>query len=274
MQYPPPNRQIRKNSNYFQQLALTTLGSDDVLHQQKIKKMRIGLDRNALISLAVIFLVVLISVVIAGIYNARTDANALPLKEKSASAETLKESVKKESEKNSLKNQKDAVSKDQTAKIFVYVSGAVNRPGVVEINVKSRINDALEAAGGASSEADLTRINLAQIVNDGEQIHVPKNGENADKYLVPGIQSENLQNMGINKGKDFSTRKESINPKINLNTATIAQLNQIPGVGPATAKEIYSWREKNGHFKKIEDLLQIPRIGEKTLEKLRPYILI
>ncbi|XCB30241.1 helix-hairpin-helix domain-containing protein [Arcanobacterium hippocoleae] len=271
MKHPPPNRNSQGTMRYFQQAALSAaLGDETHLHSQTLKRARIGLDKNALISLAVIFLVVLISVLIVGIYNSEFSAKALPAGETSNTETKNNENVNGIESDNALPEMKSDSGNTESAKIIVYVSGAVKQPGVVEIAGKSRINDAVKAAGGPTEEADLAHVNLAQIVNDGEQIYVPKLAETKAANLVPGIQGQNNGGGGgaekySESGADPGTAATV--SKVNLNTATLAQLDQIPGVGPVTAKEILAWREENGSFKSIEDLLQISGIGEKTLEK-------
>lgn len=272
MQHPPPNRNQPITPNYFQQLAFSaSLGDESGIYQRTPKRSRITLDRNALISLAVIFLVVLISAVIVGIYNGQTSAKALPTSANSAGKNIATESEKPLSAGVDPANSAGEFAQNSSEKIVVYVSGAVARPGVVEVKANSRINDAIKAAGDALTEADLTRVNLAQLIHDGEQIHIPKVGENLDNSLAPGVQGDYLAGVGGSSADSGSTPAAG-ETKINLNRATLAQLEQIPGVGPVTAQEILAWREKNGSFKSVEQLLQISGIGEKTLAKIQPYV--
>lgn len=132
--------------------------------------------------------------------------------------------------------------------VFVHVVGAVERPGLVEVPAESRVLDAIEKAGGASDNAALEGVNLARIVFDGEQIVVPVVGE-AD--TVSGTSGSGL---------------------ISLSSADLETLDTLPRIGPATAARIISWREENGPFRSIEDLLAISGIGEATLEGLRPLV--
>jgi competence protein ComEA len=138
--------------------------------------------------------------------------------------------------------------------VRVYVSGAVATPGVYTLPPKSLVNDALQAAGGATAEADLEKINLAQEVRDQQQIHVPRKGEAAPQPPVPG---------GSPAAK-----------KININTATLADLDTLPKIGPITAQHIVDYRTKNGPFKKIEDLKNVSGIGDATFEGLKDLITV
>lgn len=280
MQHPPPNRNQSQTGNYFQRVALASaLGDETHLHSQAARRSRIKLDKNALISLAVIFVVVLISVLIIGIYNSNTAVKAVPnsdavpnQKDTPGQGNNKQESatIEKENQEANQKTLRREEKESLTPKIIVYVSGAVVRPGVVEINTKSRINDAIQAAGGPAENADLARINLAQIVNDGEQIHVP-NTSDSQAGILDGASAP----LGVGGAEqNTSGTGGTSQAKINLNSATLEQLDSIPGIGPVTAREILAWREKNGGFKSIDDLLQISGIGEKTLEKMRPYLAI
>lgn len=135
---------------------------------------------------------------------------------------------------------------DQT--VFVHVVGAVERPGLIEVPVESRVLDAIEKAGGATENAALEGVNLARIVFDGEQIVVPVIGETPQESGAPG--------SGL----------------ISLSTADLETLDTLPRIGPATAQRIISWREENGPFRSVDDLLAISGIGEATLEGLRPLV--
>lgn len=132
------------------------------------------------------------------------------------------------------------------AEIYVHVLGAVERPGLYVLRADSRVVDALAAAGGSTDAADLAGVNLARRVEDGEQILVPVVGAVADPSAPP-----------------------SGDGTVDLNTADQAALEELPGIGPALAERIVAWREDNGRFRTVDDLLAVPGIGEKVLEGLR-----
>jgi competence protein ComEA len=133
--------------------------------------------------------------------------------------------------------------------LYVHVLGAVEKPGLYVLAIDARIVDALAAAGGTTDEADLAAVNLARIVTDGEQVVVPVVGANPAEprtgATVPG------------------------DDRIDLNSADQAALETLPRIGPALAERIISWREENGRFQTVDDLLAVPGIGEKLLEGLR-----
>jgi len=133
----------------------------------------------------------------------------------------------------------------------VYVSGAVRNPDVYLLPPGSIVKDAVVAAGGAITEADLANINLAHPVADGEQVHVPRVGEQ-NPVRSPSV--------------------EPPSPKVNVNTADLAALEALPGIGPELAQRIIDYREAHGPFSQVDDLLDVPGIGPAILEKIREEI--
>ena len=132
--------------------------------------------------------------------------------------------------------------------VLVHVVGAVEEPGVVSLPENSRVHDALALAGGAQEDAELGGVNLARIVYDGEQIIVPRVGE-------PVVASSG----------------EGSGP-ISLSRADQETLETLPRIGPATAERIIAWRDKNGPFRSVEDLLAVSGIGPATLEGLAEHV--
>jgi competence protein ComEA len=137
----------------------------------------------------------------------------------------------------------------------VYVTGAVSQPGVFSLPPGSRVQDVILQAGGPLPEADLQALNLARMVEDGERIFIPTISE------APATRSGGL----------FENPSDASFP-IDLNTATQVQLESLPGIGPVTAQAILAFRDQNGPFNAVEELLNVPGIGEKTLESIREWI--
>lgn len=135
----------------------------------------------------------------------------------------------------------------------VYVTGAVHTPDVYVLPQDSIVKDAVEAAGGATEDADLERINLAVTVTDGQQIHVPRQGEDDSPVEPPSGQP-------------------APGGKVNLNTADSAALETLPGIGPTLAQRIIDYRQSHGPFERIEDLLQVSGIGQATFEGMKDLI--
>ena len=158
--------------------------------------------------------------------------------------------------------------------ITVHVAGAVKNPGVYRLKSGSRINDGLVAAGGATSAANLDVINLATVLNEGEQIYVPKRGEKphviTNRPQAGGVGgAAGAGGAGGAAGVGGATNGAALQ-QININLASVVELEQLPGVGPATAKAIVAYREKFGAFLKVEDLLKVRGIGPAKLSEILP----
>ena len=150
------------------------------------------------------------------------------------------------------------------SKIKVYVAGEVNNPGVKELDEGARIEDAINNSGGLTNQADITNVNLAYPLKDGQKLYIPNiNDVNKEEYISIDNKSGIIENVEF--GDDI---------KVNINKATITELTQLPGVGESLAKRIIEYRNINGKFKSIEDLKNVSGIGEKKLENLREYIII
>lgn len=151
--------------------------------------------------------------------------------------------------------QSNTDKKINNKEVKVYVTGLVKSPGVYSMNDGDRIIDALNKAGGPLEGADLTNINLAEKVKDEQMIKIVKKGE----------ESTNIGNNG-------QPAQSSQSSKININTATKEQLDTLPGIGEVTAQRIVDYREQHGKFQKIEDIMNVSRIGPKLFEQIKDKI--
>lgn len=133
--------------------------------------------------------------------------------------------------------------------VIVDVAGEVNKPGVYELAPNARVIDALKAAGGASKSADLSLINLARVIKDGEQIYIEKRWSS-----------------------NSTVRRSSNSGNINVNRASAKELDRLPGIGPVLAARIIEYRNVNGPFMSIDDLKKVNGIGGSTLEKFKEKI--
>ncbi|GLK17568.1 hypothetical protein GCM10017602_20500 [Herbiconiux flava] len=149
--------------------------------------------------------------------------------------------------------------------LLVHVLGAVASPGVYELGAGSRVVDGVAAAGGFAPSADSASVNLARPLVDGEQLRVLAVGE-APAPPLPGTPA------GASSGSAAPSGGASAPSLVNLNSATEIDLDTLPRIGPAMATRIVAYRDANGPFASIDDLLQIPGIGDKTLESLRPLL--
>ena len=161
---------------------------------------------------------------------------------------------------------KDSVSENEVKKeepveqdlITVDVKGAVKAPGIYDLPVGSRVNDAVQKAGGLTEQADSKSLNLAQKVSDEALVYVPTKGEEAAS-----------QQAG--SGAPSSTSKDK---KVNLNKASLEELKQVKGLGGKRAQDIIDHRETNGKFKSVDELKKVSGIGAKTIEKLKDYVTV
>ncbi|MGA7147421.1 MAG: ComEA family DNA-binding protein [Microbacterium sp.] len=144
-----------------------------------------------------------------------------------------------------------------TPLLYVHVSGAVAGPGLYVLDQHARVVDAIAAAGGFAEGADEGAVNLARPLSDGEQLHVARIGE------VPA-----------DPGAGGATGTAGGDGRVNLNTADVTQLDTLPRIGPAMAQRIIDWRDANGRFTSVEDLLAVPGIGDKMLEALRDLVTV
>jgi competence protein ComEA len=158
-------------------------------------------------------------------------------------------------------NEVESISNPSQAKIFVDVKGAITTPGVYEASMGERVIDIIEKAGGLLDSADKNNINFAMKVVDEMVLYIPAIGEQ-NPTMAGAATSGSVQEGTTADGK------------ISLNSATESELQTLPGIGPSKALAILEYRETNGSFKKIEDLMEISGIGEKTFEKLKEHIAV
>ena len=147
--------------------------------------------------------------------------------------------------------------------MVVYVSGMVGRPGVLKVNAGARAIDVVNAAGGLLQGADVTKINLAQTVKDGMQIHIPGRPQESSALTTRYPSDPSAQ---------VAAKSSPQQEKININTAGAAELDKLPGVGPALAGRIIEYRNANGPFKDGEELKKVKGLGESKYEKLKDKI--
>jgi competence protein ComEA len=141
--------------------------------------------------------------------------------------------------------------------IRVHVAGAVHRSGVYQLPAGSIVQNAIDAAGGPASDADLDRINLAIELRDQQQVYVPREGETNSQSPISG-----------------GERSGTTDALVNINTATAAELETLPRIGPTMAERILEYREANGLFETIEDIQNVPGIGPATFEGLGDLITV
>jgi competence protein ComEA len=149
-----------------------------------------------------------------------------------------------------------SVSEEKNSEIYVYISGAVHKPGVFKTLPNARVFDIVAMAGGLTPEADVSKINMAQSIKDGMHIHV----------IETAAAQSNSTTTNFNKIKTDN--------KVNINSAEKSELDALPGVGPALAERIIEYRQTNGSFGDIDELKKVPGIGLSKFEKLKDKITI
>ena len=181
------------------------------------------------------------------------------------------------------KNEQIYKNTESSEKIYVYITGEVNSPGVVLLNNGSRIVDAIEAAGGVTDKANITKVNLVYILQDGMKINIPnqndlKNNENFEYITMSSGDEKNDANIN-NSTSNTSSEESSSNKEsafkisvVNINTATQTELETLPGIGPSLALKIINYRKENGKFSSIEDIKNVSGIGDAKFENIKNYI--
>ena len=182
-------------------------------------------------------------------------ATHTPVKETNLQAEVAAVSKDSSTEKEVKKEEKEEPVEQDL--ITVDVKGAVKAPGIYDLPVGSRVNDAVQKAGGLTEQADSKSLNLAQKVSDETLVYVPTKGEEASQQSGSGATS--------------STSKEK---KVNLNKASLEEIKQVKGLGGKRAQDIIDHREANGKFKSVDELKKVSGIGAKTIEKLKDYVTV
>lgn len=158
----------------------------------------------------------------------------------------------------------NTVEEDARPKVmYTDIKGSVKEPGIYSFSSEERVYDVLKRAGGLLEEADSDRINFSAKIEDQQVLYIPAVGEELPEHLDQLVSPEGKQSTA-----------DSEPSKININTASPSELQQIPGIGSVKAQEIIRFREENGSFQKVEDLQEISGIGEKTVEKLKNFVTI
>ncbi|MFJ5696755.1 ComEA family DNA-binding protein [Arthrobacter sp. NPDC093139] len=167
-----------------------------------------------------------------------------------------------------------------TGPFVVHVAGAVKKAGVVRVPKGSRVHDAIAAAGGGTASADLNRLNLATVLEDGQKIYIPRHGEpgqpDALQQGAPGEAPADAPDAAAKSGTPGAGGggESPATDKINLNTASLEELGSLPRVGPVLAQRIIDWRTEQGPFKTAEELDAVDGVGPKMLETLLPLVTV
>lgn len=185
-------------------------------------------------------------------------------------AEPKEENILQEQEENDENIKEDR--KGDNEKIFVHISGAINKEGVFEFEENSRVTDAIEKAGGLKNNASIKNINLASKLEDGMKIYIPTNEEEKKQT---NNENSTIYNNSSNTNVAITEKLETKNnKKVNINTASQTELETLPGIGPSTALKIIEYRNQNGKFKKIQDIQNVSGIGDSKYKKIENLIVV
>lgn len=165
------------------------------------------------------------------------------------------------------KENKVAEEAEKPSSIVVDVKGAVQKPGIYTLGADARVYQAIQQAGGSIESADLKRVNMAQSLTDGMVVYIPRKGEQLPQDQVWFSTS----GQDINS---FQGIQKPVSRRINVNLAPKEELEQLPGIGASKAEAIIRYREQHGKFRSIDELTNVPGIGEKTLDKFRDRITV
>ena len=154
--------------------------------------------------------------------------------------------------------------------VIIHITGSVKNPGIVKLKEGSRIEDAIESAGGLTENADITKVNLAYVVEDGTKIKIPSASEEdiGDEDI---IDSKSGDNIIIEENAVPSNNSPQT---INVNKATEKEFETLPGIGPSLASKIIEYRNQNGKFESIEDIKNVNGIGDNKYEKIKDLITV
>lgn len=150
-------------------------------------------------------------------------------------------------------------------KIVIHITGEVEEEGVIELEKGARISDAIEEAGGTTEKADLSNVNLAYSLSDGQKVKIPNINEKDEEIIV--VEEKAGDNIIIEGNKS----KEE---KININKAAQTEIETLPGIGPSTALKIINYRNEHGKFKNIRDIKNVSGIGDSKFENIKEYICV
>ena len=151
---------------------------------------------------------------------------------------------------------------EKTEKMKIHITGEVNNEGIVELEEGARIDDAIKIAGGITGLADLSKVNLAYELSDGQKIYIPSKNEEIEEYVESEAGENVLEESEVSQGK------------ININIADSSALQAINGVGESLANKIIAYREENGKFKSVDELKNVSGIGDKKFEDIKDKVVV
>ena len=167
--------------------------------------------------------------------------------------------------------QNEVVEVVEEAQIVIHISGEVTNPGVISLKEGARVIDAINNAGGLTSKADISKVNLAYVLEDAQKIYIPSIDDKEDSvYILEGSGDTEI----VTSGAGNTENKKEGKLMININTATEEQLQELAGIGDSIAKRIVDYRKENGKFNSIEDIKNVSGIGDAKFNKIKDNICV
>ncbi len=205
------------------------------------------------------------------------DINSVEIQENVANSTSIEGQEKADlDEENSIKI-RESTNLNGSKKIIIHISGEVISPGVISLEEGARIVDAINMADGVTEEADLSKVNLAYVLEDAQKIYIPNINEKEEKEIVENMEDGVvISGSGMNDENNSSSGNNSKNEKvkININTANVKELQKLSGIGESIALRIVTYRKENGKFNSIEDLKNVSGIGENKFNKIKNNIFV
>ena len=222
-------------------------------------------NKKKIIITIILIIAVLVMFIIYLVTNEKSfdeyNFNEIILEEDSKTIETVPSEVE-----NKFQNESQA---NEVNEIVIHITGAVKKEGIVYLREGDRVIDAIKKAGGENKNADLSQVNLAYILSDGQKIYIPTKNENIQDFIVEG--GIGLSSIQANNTQNTSTEENS---KININKADEKELDNLPGIGPTIAQRIVDYRIENGKFKDKEDIKNVSGIGDSKYEEIKDNITV
>ena len=219
------------------------------------------------VSILIISILFIIYVINRNSEKNMIDLNSLIGEEDKTKLNSNQESISNEENSINIINEKQSYET-----IVVHITGEVKKEGVIYLEKGARIIDAIKEAGGETKQADLSQVNLAYVLQDGQKLYIPNKNEKISEYII----EESGQSVGESKSSAglSGNKEEGKNVKVNINTATLEELDNLPGIGPSLAERIIEYREENGNFKTIEDIQNVKGIGESKFNDIKEKIIV
>ena len=224
--------------------------------------MNLGNKKKIIIS--VILIIILITAFLIYIFITNEEYSSMDLE---ATVVEKSENIVESEGKNTSENVNNNQVTEDKEEIAVHITGEVKKQGIIYLEKGSRVADAIKKAGGETKDADLSQINLAYILQDGQKIYVPNKNDKISQYIT-----EKSGNNDTEENTTSNSNKED--KKVNINTANQSELDQLPGIGPSIAQKIIEYREENGNFKNIQELQNVKGIGNAKYEEIKDNVTV